>query len=61
VEIREDTAVISIEKQPGQMYPFSLYTTIPPNSKKDQQFRIDVSQRNQEKVVGGASVVYIIK
>ncbi|MEH7473090.1 S8 family serine peptidase [Priestia megaterium] len=62
VEIKENFTFIQLEKQPNQLYPLSLQTTIPTNSEKGKQYTIKVSQRNQNKeTVGGATVTYLIK
>lgn len=62
VEVRDATAVVRMEKQPGQLYPLALQTTIPANAQKGNQYMIKVSQRNEkEETVGGASVIYIVK
>jgi hypothetical protein len=62
VEVKDDVAVVTMEKQPNQIYPFSLQTSMPADAKKDQQFAIRVSQRDQNgTVVGGATVIYMIK
>ena len=62
VEIREDIAIIRMEKQPNQLVPLALQTSIPANAQKEQQFMISVAQRNEkEEIVGGASVIYFIR
>ncbi len=62
VEIREDIAIIRMEKQPDQLVPLALQTSIPANAQKGQQFMISVAQRNEkEEIVGGASVIYFIR
>jgi subtilisin family serine protease len=62
VEIREKTASIRIDKQPNRLYPFSLHTRIPATAKENQQFTISVAQRDEkEEIIGGATVIYIIK
>ena len=62
VDIKENVAVVTFEKQPGQIYPMSIVTTIPVDVKKEQQFIVKVSQRNQsEMVTGGATAIYITK
>jgi len=51
-----------MEKQPAQLYPLALQTTIPANAQKGNQYMIKVSQRNEkEETVGGASVIYVVK
>ncbi len=62
VEIKEASIVIRMEKQPYQLYPLALQTSIPVNAKKDQQYTINVAQRNQQgEFVGGAAVTYVVK
>jgi hypothetical protein len=62
VEIRENVAVLRMEKQPNQLYPFTLQTSIPANAQKGQQYIINIGQRNQrEETVGGATVVYVVE
>jgi subtilisin family serine protease len=62
VEIREDTAVIRMEKQAGQLYPLALQTRIPGNAENGQDFFITVAQRNAaQETVGGATVMYVVK
>jgi subtilisin family serine protease len=61
VEISEQTTIIRMEKQPRQLYPLALQTSIPANAHKGQQYMIRVAQRNQkEEIVGGATVVYYV-
>lgn len=62
VDIRENLAVVTFEKQPGQIYPMSTVTTIPVDAKKEQQFIVRISQRNQSGIVtGGATAIYTAK
>jgi hypothetical protein len=62
VEIRDEIAVIRAEKQPNQLYPLALQTSIPRDAQKGQQFMIHVAQRNEkEEPVGGASVIYFVR
>ena len=62
VDIRENNAVVTFEKQAGQIYPMSLVTSIPTEAKKEQQFIIRVSQRNTSGMsTGGATAIYIVK
>jgi subtilisin family serine protease len=61
VEIRDEIAIIRAEKQPNQLYPLALQTSIPRNAQKGQQFMINVAQRNEkEETVGGATVIYFV-
>ena len=46
VEIREQKTVIQLEKQAGQMYPFSVRFDIPPTAKKGEDLQLVVSQQN---------------
>ena len=60
VDVRDAVAIVRMEKQPGQIYPFSLQTTIPASAGSGQQFFVKVSQRDQKgEIVGGASVMYL--
>jgi hypothetical protein len=62
VDIRDDQALVQIEKPPHQLCPLSLQTTIPAGAEKGQSFMINVAQRNsQQETVGGACVVYVVK
>jgi hypothetical protein len=62
VDIRDEIAIIRMEKQPNQLYPFALHTTIPANAEKGRAFVISVAQRNErEETVGGATVVYLAR
>lgn len=62
VEIRDEIAYIRVEKQPNQLYPLALNTSIPASAQEGQQFMISVAQRNQkEETVDGATVIYHVK
>lgn len=62
VEIKESIVSIHIEKQPKQLYPLALHTTIPAKSEKDVMYPIRIFQKNQkQEIVGGATVVYVPK
>jgi hypothetical protein len=62
VDIRDDQAVVQIEKPAHQLCPLSLQTTIPADAEQGQSFMINVAQRNgQQETVGGACVVYMVK
>jgi Subtilase family len=62
VDVREDVAIVRLEKRPHQMYPFSLHTTIPAEARGGDQYIISVAQRNErEEIVGGASAVYVVR
>jgi hypothetical protein len=60
VDIRAESALIRVEKEPNQLYPLALQTTIPANADKGEVFQVDVAQRNESgETVGGATVVYV--
>jgi subtilisin family serine protease len=62
VEIRDETTIVRVEKQPNRLYPFALHTSIPAGVEKGQPFLISVAQRNERgETVGGATVVYVAK
>lgn len=63
IEVREDIAIIRMEKQPKQLVPLALETSINSGQcAKKQQYMISVSQGNEkEETVGGASVIYFIR
>jgi len=62
VDIRDNTAIIQMEKMPNQLYPLSLQTVIPKDSKAGHRFTIGVSQRNEKgEAVGGATAIYVVK
>jgi subtilisin family serine protease len=62
VDIRENIAVIRMEKVPNQIYPLSLHAQIPPDAVAGALYWLSVSQRDtREQTVGGASVVYKVK
>lgn len=60
VEVRQETAVIRMGKQPNRRYPLALHTTLPVEAKTDSTFTITIAQRNErEQTVGGATVAYV--
>ena len=62
VEIREQKTVIQLEKQAGQMYPFSVRFDIPPTAKKGEDLQLVVSQQNAKgETIGGATAIYMVK
>jgi subtilisin family serine protease len=62
VEIREQLAVVRMEKQPRQLYLLALQTSIPAAANKGQQLMMRVAQRNErQETVGGATVIYVVK
>ena len=59
VDIREDIAVISMEKQPNQQYLLALQTTILAEASGIDTFIASVAQRNERgEMVGGATVMF---
>ena len=62
VEVNESSVTVQIEKSPNRIYPLSLRTTLPSTAEKDEQFLIQVEQKNEQgTTVGGAAMVYIVK
>jgi subtilisin family serine protease len=62
VKVKDNIAVVTIEKQPSQIIPLSLHTSIPADAEKGQQFTVRVSQKSQSGMVtGGATAIYVIK
>lgn len=62
VDIKDPIVSIEIEKEPNQIYPLSLQTTIPATAESGRSFELDVAQQNAQGVtVGGAGVVYQLK
>ncbi len=62
VEVRDEIAVIRMEKQANQLYPLALRCTIPSEAQHGDSYAISVAQRNiQEETVGGATVIYYVK
>ena len=61
-EIREEIAVVRMQKKPNQQYPFALHARIPTEAKVGDTFVISVAQRDERaQTVGGATAVYIIE
>jgi subtilisin family serine protease len=61
VAVREDLAIVAIERQPGQVYPMLLRVEFPQGTQVGEQYLLKVMQRNQRGlVVGGASTLYRI-
>jgi len=61
VEIRDDIAVVRLEKAPHQMYALSLQTRLPAGAQAGEQFSVSVAQRNeQQQTVGGASAIFLV-
>jgi hypothetical protein len=62
VELRHAVTHIHFEKAPGTMYPMSLRTTIPAQAQEDDQFMVQLAQKNASgDVVGGAAVLYAVE
>lgn len=58
IAIRDDKAVIGIQKNPGERRQMSLSFQVGDKEKAHDQYRIDVQQRNmKQQVVGGVAVV----
>lgn len=62
VDVRDDVAVIRMEKAPRQIVPLLLQTQIPQTAKQEAQFPITAAQRDADhQVVGGASVIFLTR
>jgi subtilisin family serine protease len=62
VEVRDEIAIIRMEKQPNQLYPLALRTTIPAEAGNGDTYSITVAQRNAGgETVGGATVIYSVE
>jgi len=62
VEIREDVAIIRMEKQPNQQYFLALHSIVPAEAKDGDSFEISVEQRDEQgQTVGGSTAVYVVK
>jgi hypothetical protein len=62
VDIREDVAVIQMEKAPSQMIPLTLHTRMPATAKGDDRFMVSVAQRDvKQQIVGGASAIFRVE
>ena len=62
VDIRDDLALVRMQKAPGQIYPLRLLTQIPSEAGSGAEYRLTVSQRDSGgNTVGGASVVYRVR
>lgn len=58
IAIRDNQAVISVQKRPGEMRQMSLAFHVPSEIKQGDQYQIDVSQRNtKQQVVGGVTLI----
>jgi hypothetical protein len=62
VELKNAITHVHIEKTPGAMYPMSLQTTIPALAQEEDQFMVQLAQKNVSgDVVGGAAAVYAVR
>lgn len=62
VDIRDDIAVIRMDKRARQLYPLALRAMIPGEAGHGDSYVISVAQRNaQGQIVGGATVVYAVE
>jgi subtilisin family serine protease len=58
IAIREDQAMIGLQKRPGEMRQMSLTFRVPDEAEPEDRYQIDVSQRNtRQEVVGGVTLV----
>jgi subtilisin family serine protease len=58
IAIREDVAIVGLQKRPGETRQISLTFRVPEGAAAGDQYRIDVSQRNpRQEVVGGATLI----
>ena len=58
IAIREDSAVIGLQKHPGEMRQMSLTFRVPDEAEQGTRYEIDISQRNtKQEVVGGVALV----
>ena len=61
VDIKQSLVRISMDKEPGIVYPLALHTRIPATAAEGQQYMLGVSQQNTQGIVaGGAGVVYVV-
>ena len=62
IAIREDQAVIGLQKRPGEMRQMSLTFHVPDEAEQGDRYQIDVSQRNaKQEVVGGVTLAVEVK
>jgi hypothetical protein len=60
VEIRDALTIVTLDKQPGGIYPVALHTRIPADASTGR-YMISASQRRAGgETVGGAAVAYIV-
>jgi subtilisin family serine protease len=61
VAIREERAVVRLEKQPHRLYPLALRWVVPSNAARGERYSISVAQAGADgAILGGASVVYLL-
>ena len=61
VDIRDDVAIVRMEKPPKQVVPLLLQVQIPTGTRQGTQLPLSVAQRDDNRqVVGGASVICLI-
>lgn len=62
IAIREDQAVIGLQKRPGEMRQMSLTFRVPDEAEQGDRYQIDISQRNtKQEVVGGVTLAVEVK
>lgn len=62
IAIREDQAVIGLQKRPGEMRQMSMTFHVPDEAGQGDRYQIDVSQRNtKQEVVGGVTLAVEVK
>lgn len=62
VEVREEQAVIRVEKQPNQLHPMALRLEVPREAQGGEEYLVSVAQRNEAgQTVGGASALYRVR
>lgn len=61
VDVRDRLTLIRIQKEPGRMYAFCLYVTLPAGLPADSSHMLSVAQQNAlMQTVGGASAVFVV-
>lgn len=62
LEIREQSALVRFDLEPGRLYPMVLQTMIPDNAATGTQFTVRVFERDlRGQVLGGATVIYVVQ
>ena len=62
VEIRENTAVVRLAKEPNRLYPLSLELRLPANVEGGREYTLTVAQRDEQgTVVGGATAIFRLR